>query len=178
MNYVFPKEARGELSIAIANKLIQYLREGNNDFGIIGLDTAPVFVMKVGTGARNDAGSTTVAAVTLIDDAGPGEPYVSIVSVTPEGSPMAWGDDQELSLWNVGLNCNASDATGALTYGVNPSSADAVLSDAVWKNLSHFEAMETAGFVNSNVVPGVTEMTGIDFKHPMTLTFEVYTSLI
>lgn len=175
-NYVFPFEVRSELSIAIAVQLEDYLRDGAPAFGLVGLDVAPVFVVKAGTGAPGDEQATATAQVIYPDDKKPGVPHVRVVSVMPESSPDAWGDDEEVSRWRVTLDCVASEFNGVITEGASPANASARLSDAVWALLSHFEAMSEAGFVNANATPTAPEAQGISMEMPISVTFEVYAS--
>jgi hypothetical protein len=177
MNYVFPASVRSQLSVAVALQLEAYLRTGNTDFELVGLDAAPLFITRAGSGIEGDESTSSGAQVVYPDDLKdlPGVPTVCIVSVTPQGSPDDWGDE-EVSQIQVGLGCKASEFQAVVTEGAQPGGSAGILSDAVWDLVSHFDAMHEAGFVNANAVPGALEVEGLDYDVAISISFEVYVS--
>jgi hypothetical protein len=178
MSYVFPAAVRAELAIAVAVQLQTYLETGDTDFDLVGLNEAPLFLLRAGSGEAGDESEYSGAQIIYPDDEQPGAPFVRVLEVTPTASPEDWGDDQESSSWRVVLDCNANEFQGTVTEGHAPGGADSLLSDAVWNLLSHFEAMQEAGFYNANATPGNLSGEGIATHLPITVTFEIYVSKI
>lgn len=85
-NYVFPGAVRHELSDAVAVILQQYLLDGNTDYGLSGLQNAPDFLLRMGSGSNGDETQYTKAAVIFPDDVEPGIPRVRIAQCYPTSS--------------------------------------------------------------------------------------------
>ena len=183
--YVFPASTRSQQSVAVALVFQAYLQEGAQgkdrddiEYSIDGLDVFPQFKIREGSGAAGDEEVFSPAAVIFPDDEKPGVPFVRIASVIPQGTPEPWGENQEVTNWRITLDCDASEYSGVVTQGANPGGSDAILSDAVWSLVTHFEAMHDAGFVNADATPGALDVQGIDFHIPITVTFLTYTSTV
>lgn len=182
--YVFPASTRVQQSVAVALRLEDYLRENHessedgNEYSITGLDSGPLFKVREGSGAIGDEPVFSAAKVIFPDDEKPGVPFVRIAQVIPQGSPMPWGEDEEVTQWQVTIDCDASEYSDVVTENENPAGADAVLSNAVWSLVTHFEAMGKAGFVNADATTGALDIRGVEFRIPITVTFETYTSTV
>jgi hypothetical protein len=177
-NYIFPKEARSQLGVAVALQLAQYLQNGDVDYDLDGLNVSPLFIIRAGSGIEGDETQSSGAEIIFPDDEKPGAPFVRIAQVKPLAAPDAWGDDAEVSLWQVTLDCSANEFQAAVTAGAQPGGSDAVLSDAVWHLLTHFDAMYAAGFVNAEATPGALDVEDLEYHIPITVTFEIYVTTV
>jgi hypothetical protein len=174
MSFIFPFSVREGLSIAVAGQLQTFLEEGSEQHEMAGLNAAPLFTVRQGSGAPGDESLIESAQVIFPDDDAPGVPHVKIAQVFPNGTPSPWGDTEESSRWTAVLDCRINDFQGGINAGHAPGGADDVLSDAVWNLVSNYDAMEEMGFYDSNATPGAQDMQGISYQVPITLTFEIY----